>query len=219
MDEVSAAGESVREREVRRVLERYLIEVVEAWGLCPWAQSSRLRGELVIEICFGPVCAPSLVCERARAALAVPTARVIMLVFPELAGGSGAIGALRDQVALRVPEAGVAAFGPASGHDLSSPAKLVPLLRCAPDPMLQLVPFWLLDEVKQPPAPISALEQARALAGRSAPTAPSLVERIAARNHEVVTADRAQRLLDTLAQIADDRATSYRRVGIAVAAP
>ena len=35
-----------RAAEVRRILERYLVEVVERHALCPWARSARERGEL-----------------------------------------------------------------------------------------------------------------------------------------------------------------------------
>ncbi len=226
MDELTppeaASTGAPREAAVRRLLERYLIEVVEAWGLCPWAHLARVRGELAIDIHWGPGCEPAAACELARRGLSRPGARVIMLVFPELGpeltGGVPAIEALRDAVALRLPEAGVAAFGPHGGLDLSSPAKLVPLLRRSPDPMLQLVPFSILDELRTQLTPPELGQQARVLAGLAAPPAPSVIENIARRNHAVVSPDGADRLLRVLAELARDRAESYPAAGIRVAA-
>lgn len=218
MDELSAAP-APREAAVRRLLERYLVEVVEAWGLCPWAHHARLHGELAIDITWGPSCAPELAGELARRGLARPGARVVMLVFPELTGGGRAIEALRDAVARRVPEAGVAAFGPHGALDLSSPAKLVPLLRRSPDPMLQLVPFSLLDELRAQLAPPELGQQARVLAGLAGPPAPSLVESIARRNHAAVSPDGAAPLLRVLGDLERDRAERYPAAGIRVPVP
>lgn len=204
------------------MLDRYLVEVVEAWSLCPWAYNARTRGELDVAIQWGATVELTALAELARRGLAVPGARVIMLVFPELAGGMRAIEALRNGIAVRVPEAGVAAFGPHGAADLSTPARLVPLLRRSPDPMLQLVPFPILDELRgsahaAEPSPRNA--QALALAGHGAPPAPSMVDGIARRNHAVVALDRAEQLQRTIEDIARDRAVSYARAGIRIAAP
>lgn len=208
----------VREREVRRVLDRYLVEVVERWSLCPWAFAARTRGELAVRVGWGPRVAPGLACELAQLGLATPNAKVVMVVFPELEGGGPAIDALRDEVARRLPEAGVAAFGPHGAVDLSNPAKLVPALRRSPDPMLQLVPFSLLDELRRElaPPPLSEREaQARALAGHAEDPAPSGIDGIAQRNHASIAPDRGEALDRALGRIAADRAVSYRMVGIA----
>jgi len=206
--------------EVHRLLDRYLVEVVEAWSLCPWAYNARTHGELHVEIHWGATGELAAACELARRGLAAPGARVVMLVFPELAGGVRAIEALRNGVALRLPEAGVAAFGPHGAADLSSPAKLVPLLRRSPDPMLQLVPFTILDELRQqfqPMAPPARNAQALALAGHGAPPPPSMIDGIARRNHAVVAPDGAAQLQRALDDIARDRAVSYLRSGIRIA--
>jgi hypothetical protein len=209
-----------RAAEVHRLLHRYLVEVVEAWSLCPWAYNARTRGEVHVEIQWGTTGDLDAICALARRGLAAPGARVVMLVFPELAGGVRTIEALRDGVALRVAEAGVAAFGPHGAFDLSSPAKLVPLLRRSPDPMLQLVPFTLLDELRQqlqPSEPPARNAQALALAGHGAPPPPSMIDGIARRNHAVIAPDGAAQLQRTLADLARDRAISYPRAGIRIA--
>ncbi len=212
-----SAARSPREAAVHHLLGRYLVEVVEAWNLCPWAQKARLRGEVRVTVAWGESCDPETACELARRALDAPDARVIMLVFPELVGGASALEPLRDEVALLVPEAGVAAFGPHGAADLSSPARLVPLLRRSPDPMLQLVPFSLLDELRAQHPPAELGQQARVLAGLVAPPQPSLVDGIALRNHAAVSPDRAARLLHTLEDLARDRAERYAAAGIRIA--
>lgn len=208
---------AAREACVRRLLDRYLIEVVEAWGLCPWAFGARQKAELAVELHWGPDCEPAVAAELARHALHQRGARVVMLVFPELRGGGPIIEALRDELALLVPEAGVAAFGPHGGLDLSTPAKLVPLLRRSPDPMLQLVPFTILDELRAPLRPAELGQQARLLAGLVAPPPPSMIDNIARRNHAVVAPDGAARLLRALTELSSDRAASYAAAGIRLA--
>jgi hypothetical protein len=200
------------------LLERYLIEVVEAWGLCPWAHGARQKGELIIEVSWGATCEVAAACELARHALHQLGARVVMVVFPELTGGGRAIEALRDAVAAEVFEAGVAAFGPHGALDLATPARLVPLLRRSPDPMLQLVPFALLDELRSQLSPPALGQQARVLAGLAAPPPPSVIDSIARRNHAVVAPDGAARLLQVLGELARDRAESYAAAGIRIAA-
>jgi hypothetical protein len=213
-----SAARSPREAAVHHLLGRYLVEVVEEWNLCPWAQKARLRGEVRVAVAWGESCDAEIACQLARRALEAPDARVIMLVFPELVGGASALEPLRDEVALLVPEAGVAAFGPHGTADLSSPARLVPLLRRSPDPMLQLVSFSLLDELRGQPPPAELGQQARVLAGLVAPPPPSLVDGIASRNHAAVAPDRAARLLHTLEALTRDRAERYAAAGIRIAA-
>src|SRR5262245_7666814 len=121
--------------EVRRILDRYLVEVVERYELCPWARVAREGGELAVAILWG---APALAAWVAAAEelLAQPATRVAMVVAPELAIAPGELRALRDAVATRVPSAGVADFHPEAALDLATPARLVPFLRRAPDPLL-----------------------------------------------------------------------------------
>lgn len=201
---------------VRRVLDRYLVEVVEAFGLCPWAEATRVKGELCVQIVWGEQPSLAQVIERVRAALGAPRCAVAMVVMPELAGGGPALGALREGVARVVREAGVAAFGPHGSLELATPAKLVPYLRCSPDPMLQLVPFSILDAARREPLQVADRAfTARVLAGLAPPPAPSVSDRIAVRNHATATA-RLGELARVLADIAQDRLAAYRRAGILI---
>src|SRR5215467_13134538 len=109
--------------EVRRILERYLVEVVERHDLCPWARGARERGELAVAIVWG---APDLAAWRAAAERALgPGVVVAMIVAPELAIARPALAAVRDQLAAALPTAGIAEFHPDAALDLATPARLV----------------------------------------------------------------------------------------------
>ncbi|HTR51108.1 MAG TPA: hypothetical protein VMJ10_10415 [Kofleriaceae bacterium] len=201
-----------REATVRRLLDRYLVEIVEAYELCPWARAARLGGELAIAVLWGQ---PELDdwARAAERALAGPHTRVAMIVAPEWSGAPAELRALRDRVAARVATAGVADFHPDAALELATPAKLVPFLRRAPDPLLQLVPLALLDSVRASPAPPDLAAQARMLGGAEAPPRGTVADRIAAANHARVAAD-PDAIAARFAAIADDRARSYADVGI-----
>ena len=202
--------------EVLRVLERYLVEVVERYELCPWARTSREHGELAVGILWGTPSLEAWVAEAERL-LAVPAVCVAMVIAPELAISREAFGAVRDRVAARIPLAGVAEFHPTASLDLATPARLVPFLRRSPDPLLQLVPLALIDaarEAARAGAPAAGLaQQATMLGGHAAAPRTGLAERIAAANHATVAEAHAAitRVLDA---IAADRSAAYARAGI-----
>lgn len=203
---------SPRRAEVIRVFERYLTEVVEKYDFCPWARLSREGGELAVDVLWGtpPLDAWVGACQ---ALLARPETRVAMVIAPELTITPSALHGLRAEVAAFVPSAGVADFHPEATIDLSTPARLVPFIRRSPDPLLQLVPFALLDQVRAAPPSAMRAEQAQILGGRATPPRPDAATRIAAANHARVSAD-PDVIARTLASIAADRAESYARVGI-----
>ncbi|MDQ3337666.1 MAG: hypothetical protein M4D80_21090 [Myxococcota bacterium] len=193
--------------EVRRILDRYLVEIVEAYDLCPWAKSARLAGEVSVEIVWGT---PALEAweAAARAALAKPEARVAMIVAPELAIERDEFSAVRDAIAARIPTAGVADFHPRAPLDLASPSRLVPFVRRSPDPLLQLVPLAILDQVRSAPPLASTMQQAQILGGHAAPPREDVASRIARANHATVTAN-AARITEILDDIAKDRLAAY----------
>ncbi len=201
-----------RAAEVLRILDRYLIEVVERYELCPWARAARTGGEIAADIVWG---APSDDdwAAAASALLTRPGARVAMVVAPELAIAPAGLRAVRDRIAARLPHAGVADFHPAAALDLATPARLVPFLRRAPDPLLQLVPLALLDAVRAAPPAADRARQAQRLGGRGAAPRADAAERIAAANHATVTRHAAE-IAAVLDAIAADRAAAYSRAGI-----
>jgi len=201
-----------RTAEVRRLLDRYLVEVVEAFDLCPWARGARLAGEIAVDVVWG-VPAPEQFAASARALLAAPATRVAMVVAPELAADPAELRAIRDRVAAMLPTAGVADFHPAAALDLETPARLVPFLRRSPDPMLQLVPLAILDRVRAAPAVADRPLQAQILGGAAPPPRAETADRIALANHGTVSAD-AGAIAARLDEIARDRARSYARLAI-----
>ena len=201
-----------RAAEVLRILERYLIEVVERYELCPWARAARLGGEVAIDVLWGAPSEADWVA-AAGALLARPDTRVAMVVAPELVIAPAGLRAVRDRVAARLPQAGVADFHPDAALDLATPARLVPFLRRSPDPLLQLVPLALLDTVRAAPPAVDRARQARLLGGRGEPPRPGAAERIAAANHATVCRHAAE-LAAVLDDIAADRAATYARAGI-----
>ena len=199
-----------REIEVRRVLDRYLVEVIEAYNLCPWARSARQNGELVIDILWGRP-TPAEVCAAAARAMATKAMRVAMLLFPEAGASSRDLRAYRDAI-LKESPAGIADFHPDATLDLLTPARLVSFLRRSPDPMLQLVPLSILDGVRTPVFVPNMAQQAAMLDGTHAST-EDIGDKIAATNHATVTRDAAA-IGAVLDDIAADRDASYARVGI-----
>jgi len=197
---------------VWRILERYLVEVVERQDLCPWAASARENGEIGFAVAWGMPSEDDWVA-LAAAEPARPNVRVAMIVAPELAIAPAELRALRDRIAARIPTAGIAEFHPDAALDLASPARLVPFLRRAPDPMLQLVPLALLDSVRGAPPVADRARQAAILTGHGAALRASASDRIAAANHATVTRVHAE-IEATLAAIAADRIAAYRAAGI-----
>jgi len=200
---------------VHRILTRYLVEVVERHELCPWARASREHGELAIGVLWGAPALEAWIAE-ARRLLASERIRVAMIVAPELAIDRAAFGALRDRVAARLPDAGVAEFHPVAPLDLGSPARLVPFLRRAPDPLLQLVPLTVLDAARAVPPPPVRADQAAMLGGHAAAPRADLATRIAVANHATVARTHAA-IAAALDAIAADRDASYARAGITAA--
>ena len=200
--------------EVRRILDRYLVEVVEAFDLCPWAKSARLAGEITVEIVWGT---PSLDDweAAARKALAQPATRVAMIVAPQVTPKGrqatidrDALGAVRDQIAIRIPSAGVAHFHPDAAIDLATPARLVPFVRRSPDPLLQLVPLSILDQIRSAPPVAGIAQQAQILGGHAPPPRGDVAERIAHANFATVSAQLAA-IVAVLDDIARDRRLAY----------
>ncbi|HEX3763791.1 MAG TPA: hypothetical protein VHW23_34080 [Kofleriaceae bacterium] len=217
-----------RAAQARRILDRYLVEVVERHALCPWARAARERGELAVGLLWGEPALDAWIAEAARL-LAAPGTRVAMVVAPETALARRQLATLRDQVAARLPAAGVAEFHPDAALDLATPARLVPFLRRSPDPMLQLVPLALIDDARATRAAGAAgrSQQARMLGGHAAlvrepPRDPrrdprrDLADDIAAANHATVAEAHAA-IVAVLDDIAADRQAAYARAGISSA--
>jgi hypothetical protein len=205
---------SARRAEVIRVFERYLVEIVERYNLCPWAHGAREGGEIAVEVVWGAPPIDAWVA-AAEALLDRQHTRVAMVIAPELSITRADLRSVRDRVALRLPHAGVAEFHPGATLDLASPGRLIPFVRASPDPLLQLVPLDILDQVRTVPTPPTLQEQAQFLGGliTLAPPRPDIAVRIAEANHASISAAQDD-VMHTMQAIAADRAAAYARVGI-----
>jgi len=199
--------EPTKYTEVRRILQRYVVEVVEKWQLCPWA---RLGDELAIELLLGE---PPLEVWVAALdhAFSSPATRVAMLVAPELVTDFSAFHTLRNQVSDQRPAYGIAEFHPTAKLDLATPARLVPWLRRSPDPLLQCVPLALLDSVRSKSIP-DRMQQAQIIQGLAKPPR-DVAAQLAETNHATVAEHRAE-IEAALDDIARDRDAAYARVSI-----
>jgi hypothetical protein len=192
------------EREARRLLDRYLTEVVERFGLCPWAEPARRRGELRVEI----VVAEDAVGEAVTRIAEDAKATIGMVVLAASSITPAALRRLRD-ASVR-PDVAIADFHPDGAGDLASAARLVPVLRRAPDPMLQVVRWSVLEAARRAPPPPDRAEQARLLAGATATPHEPVADAIARTNHASISAAGLRALTDVLDDLARDRARAYQ---------
>jgi hypothetical protein len=200
--------------EVRRLLDRYLVEVVEEFGLCPWARPARTGGELAVDVLWGQ---PSLLewVESAQMLLARPGTRVAMVIAPELDAAPRRLRDIRNTLGTALDGVGIADFHPDAGMDAATPARLVPALRRSPDPLLQLVPLRLLDSVRASQTVIDREDVIKIIAGTMPPPRGDVGDMIAADNHATVVADSAN-FVARIEAIAEDRRQSYARAGISI---
>ncbi len=179
-------------REAVRVHRRYQTEVVDAYGLCPWAQRATLDGKVRERVLL----------EADEAGLGAtlaaidewsgdPNAEVAFVIYPRLPSGRHAFhdfvarvrsaDAVRHQLG-RIPFV-FAAFHPDAEPDAGDPERLIPFLRRTPDPTLQLLRASTLEGIHSTASQgtqfvdIAAIESS--LAGNGL---PPLRERIARTN-------------------------------------
>lgn len=141
-----------------RLHDRYLLEIVEPLGLCPWARRSRLDGRTK-QIVLLDADVPGAL-DATRAAIAALTREekieVGFVIFPRIDLGRSDF----DRFVARVNEREVAAhevgtvpfvmaaFHPDARADEGTPERLIPFLRRTPDPCIQLVRSRVLDAVR-----------------------------------------------------------------------
>ncbi|MFO0692390.1 MAG: DUF1415 family protein [Polyangiales bacterium] len=228
MIEASTAPSEARDAalvaEAKRINLRYVVEFVEAYNLCPWAERARLDGHVAQRVCLdddlsleGPL---AIVDEVARD----PSIEVGLLIFPRLDVDRREferfVGRLRTGDAARAglggPALAMAAFHPVAEPATDSPYRLVPFIRRSPDPTIQLVRRSVLDAIRRPgdhgtdyvdPTKVDILEFL------SKKRRPPLHERVAQANLETLVElglDRACAVLDA---IVEDRDRAYAALG------
>ena len=213
------------EREVRRIHTRYQTEVVEAFGLCPWAKEARKSGRVHMHVAFLTETDPRAALALIDACMHEPGTEIGILVWPLLSISrrqhAHFVADVRAADEARAPRGtqrfALADFHPNARADLTNPEKLVPFLRRAPDPMIQIVRTDVLARVRGEQSHGTSYVDPDKLAQLSlaeleAP-APSVAARVAQQNLRTV-----QRVgIETLAHVFDDiladRAESYARCG------
>ena len=206
--------------EALRLCDRYVSEVVLAFGLCPWAEGVLRAGGLARRVLPGrnPLPAECLPIidewsgDRTTAGGGGADRAAIdigFIILPLRAGSSGSFDSFAEAVrrvdrARRTreqpPPFVIAAFHPEGAQRFEGPHQLVSFVRRTPDPLLQLVRAELLDRVKI--------------------AAPGVSEQIAERNFATLRDPAATARFDAAVRdIRADRDRTYAALGAAPPPP
>ncbi len=143
--------------EADRLYRRYQSEIVEACGLCPWAERARVDGRFQTRVLLqSDPRATEDTLHAIDALVADPRAEVAVFVYPRLGLGRREferfVAAVRDLDAARHPLGEIpyvfAAFHPEASPDASDPERMIPFLRRTPDPTIQLLRSDVLERVR-----------------------------------------------------------------------
>jgi hypothetical protein len=221
---LSSVNPKALEEQALRLHHRYEIEIVEACGLCPWAERARLEGRVQ------PLVVLADDADALDASLAVmkqleatPRIEVALLIYPrcelDRLAFQSFVARVRDADAARHPLGSIpfvmAAFHPDAAPDLSHPERLIPFLRRTPDPTIQLLRADALDRVRggapqgtQFFDPTTAMDLAMPQTDVIAP----LRERIARANQNTVEQLGVAEMERRLRDIRRDREQTYREL-------
>ncbi len=143
--------------EADRLYRRYQAEIVEACGLCPWAERARVDGRFKTRVLLqmdpvGTEAATGVIDDLIRD----PRAEVAVLIYPRLRIGrleferfvAGIRGADAERHPLGCIPYVFAAFHPEAAPDMGDAERLIPFLRRTPDPTIQLLRSDVLDRVR-----------------------------------------------------------------------
>jgi hypothetical protein len=217
------------EEAVIRIYERYAVEVVEAFDLCPWAERARRSGRVRPHILLDTDPAEfrsSL--EAIQQLAAPPEVEVGLLVYPRFRLNrkdfEHYLRILRQADSDRhepgqAPFA-MAAFHPHAPPDLGHADRLVPFVRRSPDPTIQLVRKSVLDDVNGGVrSGTSYVDVSQMALTRPVPQLPvrdttSVRQWIAERNLVTIERVRPETLEAIFADIQRDRDATYARLGL-----
>ncbi len=215
-------GLEARQREALRINQRYLTEIVEALGFCPWAKTVRDGEGLARKVLFGATIDESLADLTAalieEISLEQDTA-IGLLIFPELKSTNADFRRFVSSMEQRhaeqhardaIPMA-MASFHPEAVADTTSPARLVPFVRRSPDPTIQLVRRNAMDKVRQSKNEgsvfVDTLEAFLPLLGNR--PKPSVSDGIAKTNLRTVNRVGVPEIEKIIADIQADRDSAY----------
>jgi hypothetical protein len=157
-----AQGQRPPEADVQAVHDRYLREVVEDLGLCPFARRCREQGRVARPLLYAPTSADEAARALATLSAAQPDVEVALLTFvlPEdhpwrsVDEFEAVVKAVRDAYGERTPRYYMVGFhpdlrGPQDPRRAATPDGLVPWLRRTPDPVIQCIRADLLDRLRR----------------------------------------------------------------------
>jgi hypothetical protein len=217
--------------EAVRLYRRYQLEIVEACGLCPWAQRARLDDRFRIRVVPQAEprgTEPSLA--AIDALIADPRADVAVLIYPHFHLGrlefERFVSGVRDADAPRHPLGCIpfvfAAFHPDAQPDTSDAERLIPFLRRTPDPTVQLLRSEVLDRVRSSTPQGTQFMDLRMLEELDASGVGeqvSLRQRIARTNLATVKDLGLEEVTRRIEAIAEDRRSTYRAIESAGVGP
>lgn len=210
-------------REATRLHQRYMLEIVEHYGLCPWATRARVGDHLRVEVCLQPddtSLEPALAgLERWRVDSAM---EVGFLLFPRLplprSDFDRFVGAIRTAESGR-HELGSAPFAMVGFHPEAAPVlddaeRLIPFLRRTPDPCIQVVRIDVLDRVRGTvPEGTQFVDLALLEAAAAKPPELSVRERVGRTNLQTLRRIGVDEVRDRMDAIRLDRHTTYAKLG------
>ena len=223
-----AVDDSRLRAEALRVYNRYIVEVVEALNLCPWARRARLEGKVRAIAIVEAAPEPADILPHIDTIFADSKLDIGLLLLPRVELESrefhrfvGRVGELDTR--RHLPGRAIfhmADFHPRAEPDMASPARLVSFIRRTPDPTIQLVRRTTLDAVRRTidegtvgnsQAILASVAGAMGLAASSSQDSDRrpLHERIAGSNHATIERFGVERLRAILDDIRRDRDESY----------
>ncbi|MFW5921465.1 MAG: DUF1415 family protein [Polyangiales bacterium] len=211
-------------RQAVRLYRRYEVEVVQAFGLCPWAERARQEGRVHERVVPSPAPEPPAVAKVVRELADDARVHIGLMLFPRFdvdrIGFERFVGEVRRCIDSRRdaspgprPDAALAAFHPDAEADLASAERLVPFVRRTPDPTIQLVRQSVLDRLRESRPHGTGLVDLDTVdldAFMAQPDpGPPLHERVAEHNLETVEREGVARLETVFEAIRADRQHAY----------
>ncbi len=210
--------------EAVRLHRRYLVEIVEALGFCPWAKRARIDGRIRQHASMTTSAVDAM--RETEDAIARWTAdadvEVGFMIFPRLEIERRTFDDLVTRIGEREGERHgigevpfvMAAFHPDAHADPATGERLIPFLRRTPDPCLQLVRVSVLDAVRAHTPQGTRLvtdvdDFLRSMSGAPMREEIPLRERIARQNLETTRKIGLDELKRRLDDIRADRDRSY----------
>jgi hypothetical protein len=215
--------------EAERLYRRYQLEIVEACGLCPWAERARVSGRFRIRVLLQ---ADARGTDAATLAIdeltADPRAEVAVFVYPRLRLERLAferfVAEVREVDAKRHPLGAIpyvfAGFHPVASPDSTDAERMIPFLRRTPDPTIQLLRSDVLDKVRSATPQGTQFVDLRALERLDTDAkepAVSLRQRIARTNLATVERLGVEEVSRRMDAIVEDRVGTYRELESAAA--